>query len=293
MKNWVINRVLSPEISASSKTWTVGLYTSPTKNIKEDYFFNTFLAGILDELHQKKYQLHLYADYLNENHEEHPDLSMTQPIDGALIMNPRVSDVYLDYIKKQGIPFVVIGTPADPGKIFYIDVETTAGAYSATKYLISKGHRKILFIDSLSEYMHSIQHLQGSRMAFEENRLEWDLNNVIHINMTEEDAYNILASKGTLVNNYTAILAYHDVFSIGIMRYLKEKKIFVPDDIAYISIGNSLFCRIHSPALTSIDMAPYEMGYQAAEMLIDVIEKRRIQPSHTIIPVKLIERDSA
>jgi LacI family transcriptional regulator len=104
---------------ASSKTWTIGLYTSPTRDIREDVFFNSLLAGILDELHLKKYQLHLYADYLNENPIDHPDLSMTQPIDGALIMNPRVDDVYLEHIKRQGIPVVVIGTPSDPEKVFY------------------------------------------------------------------------------------------------------------------------------------------------------------------------------
>ena len=97
---------------------------------------------------------------------------------------------------------------------------------------------------------------------------------------------------GDGLKKITAILAYHDVFSFGIMRYLKEKNYKVPDEIAYISLGNSQFCKICSPALTSMDLAPYDMGYQAVEMLIDIIEKRRIQPSHTIIPANLVERES-
>ena len=51
---------------ASNKTWTVGLYASHTQNIREDYFFYNILAGVLDVLHERKYQVHLYADYLNE-----------------------------------------------------------------------------------------------------------------------------------------------------------------------------------------------------------------------------------
>ena len=31
---------------ASNKTWTVGLYASPTQNIREDYFFNNIQAFI-------------------------------------------------------------------------------------------------------------------------------------------------------------------------------------------------------------------------------------------------------
>jgi LacI family transcriptional regulator len=277
---------------ASRKTWTVGFYTSPTKNIRGDVFFNSLLAGILDNLHEKKYQLHLYADYLNVNAEDHPDLSMTQPIDGALIMNPRINDVYLDYLKKQSIPFVVIGTPAEPDKIFYVDVDLTAAAYIATKHLITKGHKNILFINGPSDYMQSIQHFQGSSMALSENGLKIESGSMINIQMVEEEAYNTLKHIGEGIKNFSAICAYHDVFSFGIMSYLKENRINVPNDIAYISLGNSQFCRICSPAVTSMDMAPYEMGYQSVEMLIDVIEKRRIQPSHTIIPVKLVERES-
>jgi LacI family transcriptional regulator len=277
---------------ASRKTWTVGLYTSPTKNINSDIFFNSLLAGILDNLHEKRYQLHLYADYLNGNAENHPDLSMTQPIDGALIMNPRINDVYLNYLIKQVIPFVVIGTPPKPEKMFYVDVDLTAASYTATNYLISKGHRKILFINGPPDYMQSIQHIQGSEMALREIGSKIKSGDMIHIPMIEELAYNALKSIGTGIKNYSAILAYHDVFSFGIMSYLKENNIHVPQDIAYISLGNSRFCRLCSPAITSLDMAPYEMGYQSSEMLIDVIEKRRIQPSHNIIPVEFIERES-
>lgn len=277
---------------ASRKTWTVGLYTSPTKNIRGDVFFNSLLAGILDNLHEKKYQLHLYADYLNVSTEDHPDISMTQPIDGALIMNPRVNDVYLDYLKKQKIPFVVIGTPAEPEKIFYVDVDLTAAAYIATKYLISKNHKNILFINGPSDYMQSIHHIQGGAMAFSENGWKIESKSIINIPMVEEESYNTLKRIGEGIKNFSAILAFHDVFSYGVMSYLKENHIHVPHDIAYISLGNSQFCRICFPAVTSVDLAPYDMGYQAALMLVDIIEKRRIQPSHTIISAKLIERES-
>jgi len=277
---------------ASRKTWTVGFYTSSTRNIRTDTFFNSLLAGILDSLHEKKYQLHLYADYLNGSADDHPELSMTQPIDGALIMNPRVNDLYLEYLIEQEIPFVVIGTPAEPEKLFYIDVDSIAAAYTATKYLISKGHSHILFINGPSEYMMSVHHIQGITMALNENGWKIKSRDIIHIPMIEEESFSALESIGTGIKNYSAILACHDVFSFGIMNYLKENHIHVPHDIAYISLGNSQFCRLYSPAVTSIDLAPYEMGYQSAGMLIDVIEKRRIQPSHTIIPAKLVERES-
>ncbi|HCU30556.1 MAG TPA: LacI family transcriptional regulator, partial [Sphaerochaeta sp.] len=37
----------------------------------------------------------------------------------------------------------------------------------------------------------------------------------------------------------------------------------------------------------------YEIGSKAADLLIDVIERRRIQPSHEIIQTHLVERESS
>lgn len=277
---------------ATSKTWTVGLYTSPTKNIREDIFFSSLLAGIMDHLHLKRYQVHLYADYLDEDLDNHPDLSMTQPIDGALVMNPRINNVYLNHIKKQNIPFVVIGTPSDSENIFYVDVDVTASSYALTKHLISKGHHRIFFINGPADYTQSVQRKKGSVLALMENSIEFKENDFVNIPIIEESAYGVLMNIGDKINDYTAIVSYYDVFTYGILNYLKEKKMRIPADMALVTMGNNLISRIHSPTLTSVDMVPYEMGYQASEMLIDIIEKKRIQPSHTIISAKLIERES-
>lgn len=277
---------------ASNKNWTVGFYTSSTKNIKGDFFFNSLLAGILDNLHEKKYQLHLYADYLNGSTNDHPDLSMTQPIDGALIMNPRLNDVYLDYLQNQGIPFVVVGTPEEPENVFYVDVDLTAAAYMATQYLISKGHQKILFINGPDDYMQSFHHMRGSRMAFDEMGLEIKEEDVINIALEENKAYSALESMGDDMGKYSAMLSFHDIFLYDVMSFFGEKGIIVPKDMAYVSLGNTQLSRLSSPTITSIDLAPYDIGYQSANMLVEIIEKKRIQPSHTVIPVKLIERNS-
>jgi LacI family transcriptional regulator len=277
---------------ASSKTWTVGLYMSPTKNIREDIFFSSLLAGIMDHLHIKRYQVHLYADYLDESQDDHPDLSMTQPIDGALVMNPRINDVYLDHIKKQNIPFVVIGTPSDPENIFYVDIDVTASSYALTKHLINKGHKRIFFINGPSDYTQSLQRKKGSILALTESGIEINEDDFINMPIIEEAAYESLLNKGNKLNDYTAIVSFYDVFTNGILSFLKEKKLRIPADMALVTMGNNLISPLHSPALTSIDLVPYEMGYQAAEMLVDVIEKKRIQPSHTIISTKLVERES-
>ena len=277
---------------ASNKTWTVGLYASPTRNIREDYFFNNILAGILDVLHERKYQIHLYADYLDENNKNHPDLNLTQPIDGALIMNPRINDVYIQHIMQRKIPFVVIGTPDERENSFYVDADITAGYYAATNYLIKKGHRKIILMNGSAEYTQSEKRKAGYMMAYHDNGLSYNQDWIINVQMLEEEGYRIFNQAIDKIPDFTAVITCNDTIAVGVLRVLKEKNLQVPGRVAVISAGNTMITRIHAPSITSLDMCSYEMGSKAAELLVDVIEKRRIQPSHTIIQTNLVERES-
>lgn len=277
---------------ASSKTWTVGLYASPTKNIREDYFFNNILAGVLDKLHEKKYQVHLYADYFDETSSDHPDLNMTQPIDGALIMNPRINDMYIQHIKQRNIPFVVIGTPDDRENTFYVDSDITAGYYAAVNYLIRKGHKKIILMNGSVEYTQSEKRKAGYALAYRENGLEFSESWITNVQMLEDDGYRTFMKVIETVPDFTAVITFNDTIAVGVLRALKEHSIPVPGKVAVISAGNTMITRIHSPSITSLSMSPYEIGVNAADLLVDVIEKKRIQPSHTIIPIELVERES-
>ena len=279
---------------ASSKTWTVGLYASPTQNIREDYFFNNILAGVLDVLHEKKYQLMLYADYLDEAGESNPDFSLTQPIDGALIMNPRVDDAYIEHVKERKIPYAIIGTPEkDAGETYFVDSDIAAGYYAAVNYLISKGHKKIILMNGLAEYAQSENRKVGYKQAFLDNGLEYDKSYIVNVPMVEEEGYRAFMDILKKKTDATAVVTFNDTIAVGVLRALREQKINVPHKMAVVSAGNTMITRVHNPTITSIDMNAYTLGSKAAELLVDVIEKRRMQPSHEIIQTHLEERESS
>ena len=279
---------------ASSKTWTVGLYASPTQNIREDYFFNNILAGVLDVLHEKKYQLMLYADYLDENGGLNPDFSLTQPIDGALIMNPRVDDAYIEHVKERKIPYAIIGTPEkDAGETYFVDSDIAAGYYAAVNYLISKGHKKIILMNGLAEYAQSENRKVGYKQAFLDNGLEYDKSYIVNVPMVEEEGYRAFMDILKKKTDATAVVTFNDTIAVGVLRALREQKINVPHKMAVVSAGNTMITRVHNPTIPSIDMNAYALGSKAAELLVDVIEKRRMQPSHEIIQTHLEERESS
>lgn len=59
-----------------------------------------------------------------------------------------------------------------------------------------------------------------------------------------------------------------------------------------VSFNNSLFSRITSPQLTTVDVNPYQLGMEAASQTINHIENPNLLATKIIVPHKLIPRES-
>ena len=72
----------------------------------------------------------------------------------------------------------------------------------------------------------------------------------------------------------TGIICYNDVMAIGAMRTLNEAGFRVPDDISVTGFDNIDVAAYVSPPLTTFDQPKYELGRQAALMMLRLIDKR-------------------
>ena len=62
--------------------------------------------------------------------------------------------------------------------------------------------------------------------------------------------------------------------------------------LSIVSFNNSLFSRITSPQLTTVDVNPYQLGMEAASQTINHIENPNLLATKIIVPHKLIPRES-
>ena len=77
------------------------------------------------------------------------------------------------------------------------------------------------------------------------------------------------------------------------LHLLKENKLKVPDDIAVVGFDDIDIAEYIRPALTTVRQPILDLGKTAAQILFDLIEKRRTTPVHRLINVELIKRESA
>lgn len=73
------------------------------------------------------------------------------------------------------------------------------------------------------------------------------------------------------------------------MRLMGRK---VPEDLGIVCFDNTSITELAEPAVTSLNVDTYELGVQAAEILINQIENPDATMRQILLSTRIIERES-
>ena len=90
----------------------------------------------------------------------------------------------------------------------------------------------------------------------------------------------------------TAIVVSDDLLGVTLERVCLTRGLSIPEDISIISFNNSLFAKLTSPRLTSVDLNSFQLGIEAASQLISHIDHPELMATKSIIPHRIVERES-
>ncbi|HNT74912.1 MAG TPA: GAF domain-containing protein [Anaerolineae bacterium] len=88
-----------------------------------------------------------------------------------------------------------------------------------------------------------------------------------------------------------AIASANDGQAIAILRTLHARGIQVPQEIAVVGFDDVEEARFMAPALTTVKMPTYELGYTVAELLLSLI-RGQPTPEQVLVPAELVIRES-
>lgn len=91
-----------------------------------------------------------------------------------------------------------------------------------------------------------------------------------------------------------AVFCAHDLVALNLVKICRELGISVPGEIAILGVDNDpLLCDFSNPTISSIDPNPFEIGFEAAEILSRWIDRPSRKPKDVRpAPVGLTERNS-
>ncbi|MBN2442779.1 MAG: substrate-binding domain-containing protein [Spirochaetales bacterium] len=101
-------------------------------------------------------------------------------------------------------------------------------------------------------------------------------------------AMNQLLSKNISID---ALISANDDMAFGAMEACREHQIYIPRDFAIVGFDDLTLSRYTNPPLTTVKQPIYEQGTTAVEMILELIEGKKI-PLEINLPTELILRES-
>ena len=188
------------------------------------------------------------------------------------------------------IPFVVYdGFCETTERYSNISLDDFDGGYQMGKYLITNGHKKIMYVADNNICM-DLERFNGLKKAMNEAEIiaKDSMYYILPQSIEERLEYYKKHLKDFLL--YSAIFAASDYYAIELINFLEDNNISVPKDISVAGFDDIPNGTIVRPKLTTIHQDIRKRAELAVECLLDVISGKECR--NIILPVSLIERQS-
>ena len=215
-------------------------------------------------------------------------------VDGIIIAPTGKNADYVNSLLQSNIKIVLVDRLIEGVDCDAVLVDNEKGAYTAVKYLIDKGYKKIAIIDGFIDRTTGKERLKGYLRALNENNIP---RNDDFIKIKDFKKRSGIVFTNELLENKNkpeAIFVANLDLTLGAILSIKSLGLKIPDDIAVIGFDDSDWAQILDPPLTTISQPVYDLGSTAAEMLIKNIENDNSKKEKSIVTfnTKLIERGS-
>lgn len=273
------------------------VFTRSAENAFSNPFFADVLRGIGNVTQKHNYYLQLIS-FSDKNLEKEESIKLLRSgrVDGLILLSSRIYDPLIYELLSQDFKFVLSGRILENSllkeKLYCVNTDNIGDSYRAVCHLIRMGHKKIAILNAPMEYVVSKDRYDGYRQALLWGGIEHDLDLEIDGGYTFEDAKIAIKEKLMRRRDITAIFATDDMKAVAAIKAIKELGLRVPEDIAVIGYNDFEVATVIEPNLTTVRVPIFELGKEAANMLIQLLQGKEIKEKRKIIPTEFIIRDS-
>lgn len=261
-----------------------------------NHFFSQAINGIEAIAYNRGYHVVIFQSHESYEREViNVQHIITRRVDGLLIsLSGHTTDVsHLKELSQNGLPIVLFDRITDEIDTHKVVADNYEGAFKAVEHLILRGRKRIAVIASLPWLSITQERLAGYKAALEKHHIPVDESLIRYCDFGIDEADKTVEL--LLGFKPDAFFIGSDRLALGCLAALKERKIDIPKDIALLGFTNLSVAGLLDPPLTVVSQPAFEIGHTAADLLLDLIEKKqRALPFQTIkLPTELIIRASS
>jgi len=262
-----------------------------TNTLTNSPFYNIMMDSVYSVLRTEAYyDLIIFPVQYKEKLMQVSEWIDSRNVDGILALGEFDSGFLRD-LKSKGFPVVLIDNYSQGNyeNFSYVNSDDETGGYLATRYLIQKGYQNIaLCAVDLHGFLMQKRY-QGYKRAINEAKLKEYLFD------KSENPFEAGLSYAEMVlaQGIDAAFCTEDMVAVGVLHGLLKKGVKVGKEFGVVGFDNILIGHQVFPELTTIDQNIFEKGETATKTLLKILNKTSSLGSRLILPVSLIERESA
>jgi LacI family transcriptional regulator len=201
------------------------------------------------------------------------DQMRARHVDGFVLATATRNSPILAEAVEAELPVVLMNRTAEDYPFSSVSVDNEQGERAAVAHLAALGHTRIGHIAGPQDISTGVARLNGFNEGMRSHGLTIAEGQVVYAsNYSIEEGVRctreLLAAHGDL----TAISAANDMLAVGCYGALDELGLGCPQDVSVMGFNDMPFMDRLRPPLTSIRFQHYQLGTEAARLLIERIE---------------------
>lgn len=244
----------------TGKSRTIGLILPDLTNP----FFPLLAQPIQMAAYDAGYAVLLIDSRGNESWErEGAEYLLARGVDG-IIWCPATESDSLAGLQGE-VPIVVIDRPlADYDTV---TADSFGGSRQLADHLLSLGHSRVGMVTGPLSLSSARLRSEGFRERFAEGgTIEWSVENPFSIDLSSDTRAMIAANRASV------IVCGNDLIALGVMRFLYERGVRVPDDVSVVGFDDISWASFSTPDLTTVRQPFEPLGREAMGLLVRRIE---------------------
>lgn len=256
-------------------------------------FFSSVAKGVEDVASKNK--LVTMICNTNENPQKERfflNAMLSEKVSGAIIVPTTGNLDFFQELVHDNFPMVMVDRKPKGLEIDSVSLNNKKGGYEAVKHLIQNGHKRIGVVAGIKGLSNTEERVAGYVQAINEAGIEFDEELLVYGDYIESGGGKAVKHYMSLDDHPTAVFSTNNLMTLGCIKELYKRSMNIPKDMALVGFDDSVWAEALIPPLTTVKQPGYELGVNAAELLIKRLKNGDVNNIDVVLNPELVIRES-
>ncbi len=191
-------------------------------------------------------------------------------VDGFVVATARLRDPLLAEAARAELPVVLVNRVTEGHSFPAVCVDNEQGSRLVVCHLAGLGHRRIAHIAGPQDVSTGPSRLRGFLAGLQARGLEADPDLIVYATaFSIQEGVRCCRELLRRTGRWSAVAAANDMLAVGAYSALDEAGLRCPEDVSVSGFNDMPFIDRLSPPLTSVRFPHYQVGTEAAQLLLE------------------------